>query len=186
MFRLAGKGFAAVKRGCEVRHKAVAHGGSATRGLFAFLSVDIAQLKSTSVVTREHNRLRRKGSAPMKVNREGFERARNLSADFERPPIVRTPPLYGLFELIVSRVYFRFQIQSYVSLLTVRRLIELTRNPRIRFQIVRCNFIHNHDSCTIRTLDFNFAEILFEIYLLQKLKLIIDKLEQVYILIFLL
>ncbi|TGZ56185.1 hypothetical protein DBV15_01641 [Temnothorax longispinosus] len=50
-----------VEGGCEVRHKAVAHGGNAARGLFAFLSVDIAQLKSTSVVTRGHNRLRRKG-----------------------------------------------------------------------------------------------------------------------------
>ncbi|EGI63853.1 hypothetical protein G5I_07730 [Acromyrmex echinatior] len=49
--RLAGKGFAAARRGCEVRHKAVDHGGNATCGLFAFLSVDIAQLKSTSVVT---------------------------------------------------------------------------------------------------------------------------------------
>lgn len=130
MFRLAGKGFAAVKKGCG--YEAVAHGGSATRGLFAFLSVDIVQLKSTSVVTRRHSRLRRKGSDPTEVNREGFERARNLPA--ERPPTICTPPLYGLFELIVSRVYFCFQIQSYVSLLTVRRLIELTRNPVFVFK----------------------------------------------------
>ncbi|KYN31972.1 hypothetical protein ALC56_13725 [Trachymyrmex septentrionalis] len=70
--RLAGKDFAAAKRGCEVRYKAVDHGGNATRGLFAFLSVDIAQLKSTSVVTRGHNRLRRKGLDLTKVNRQGF------------------------------------------------------------------------------------------------------------------
>ncbi|KYN22984.1 hypothetical protein ALC57_04767 [Trachymyrmex cornetzi] len=125
---LAGKGFAAAKRECEVRHKAVDHGSNATRGLFVFLSVDIAQLKSTSVVTRRHNRLRRKGLDLTKVNREGFERVRNLPADFVHSPIVRTStPLWTLRINHVASLLL-LQIQSYVPLLTVRRLIELTRN----------------------------------------------------------
>ncbi|KYN03327.1 hypothetical protein ALC62_05827 [Cyphomyrmex costatus] len=119
---------------------------NATRGLFAFLSVDIAQLKSTSVVTRGRNRLRRKGSNPTKVNQEGFERARNLPADFEHSPTMRTStPLWTLRINHVASLLL-LQIQSYVSLLTVRRLIELTRNLVFVFKPCRCNFDYNQDS----------------------------------------
>lgn len=61
MFGLVGKGFCGSEKGIEGTTrgkgtargwlKAVAHEGNATRGLFASLPVDIAQLKSTSVVT---------------------------------------------------------------------------------------------------------------------------------------
>lgn len=109
--------------------------GATRRGLFAFLSVDIAQLKSTSVVTRGHNRLRRKGLDPTKVNREGFGRARNLPADFVHPPTMRTStPLWTLRINHVASLLL-LQIQSYVPLLTVRRLIELTRNLVFVFKL---------------------------------------------------
>lgn len=45
-------------------------------------------------------------------------------------------PLWTLRINRVSRVYFRFRIQSYVPLLTVRRITELTRNPSFHFNIV--------------------------------------------------
>lgn len=52
--------------------EAVAGSDSGALGLSASLSVDIAQLKSTSVVTHEHDRLRPKGSA-----RQGFDQSRS-------------------------------------------------------------------------------------------------------------
>lgn len=77
MFGLVGKGFAAAKRGSrgcrDAGSKLSLTGNDATRGLFASLSVDIAQLKSTSAVTRGHDRLRRKRDGPNgEVNRKGF------------------------------------------------------------------------------------------------------------------
>jgi len=145
-----------------------------TRGLFAFLSVDIAQLKSTSVVTRGHNRLR-KGSDLTEVNREGFERARNLPADFERSSTMCTSPFYGLFELIVSRVYFYFQIQSYIPLLTVRRLIELTRNPVFVFKSCGAILI------TIRTrILFDVSDFLYRNFIRIYSLLKIEKLQQIF------
>lgn len=174
MFRLAGKGFAAVKRGCEVRHKAVAHGGSATRGLFAFLSVDIAQLKSTSVVTREHNRLRRKG---FEGKPRGFRTCPKPIRRF-RASANHVYPV-SLWTLRINRVASLLSLSNSIlrSVAHCAAAHRVNEKSRIRFRIVRCNFNHNLDPCTIWILDFNLTEILFEIYSLQKLELIIEKLQ---------
>lgn len=49
-------------------------------------------------------------------------------------------PLWTLRINRVSRVYFRFRIQSYVSLLTARRITELTRNPSFHFNMYVMQF----------------------------------------------
>ena len=125
------------------RHKAVDHGGNATHGLFAFLSVDIAQLKSTS---GDHTR-----AQSFAAERVGFDEAervsnvfRNLPADFVHLPIVRiSTPLWTLRINHVASLLL-LQIQSYVPLLTAAHRVN--EKSRIRFQIVPCNFDYNQDS----------------------------------------
>ncbi|KYM77757.1 hypothetical protein ALC53_11768 [Atta colombica] len=77
------------------RHKAVDHGGNATHGLFAFLSVDIAQLKSTSVITH------------LKILLPSFKRPMGPSTDsmcFRRPDRTETPTEGLPFLFVVSVV----------------------------------------------------------------------------------
>lgn len=114
----------------------------ATRGLFASLSVDIAQLKSTSAVTRGHDHLRRKRDGPNgEVNRRGFPHVcpkpiRPISSVHPTAPL----PLYRLFELIVSRSLLLLSnsiLHSAAAHRSGRRPVELTRNPVFVFHIAR-------------------------------------------------
>lgn len=172
MFEIIGKGFAAAKREyATVQLKAVAHERrrGSTCGLFAIsLSVDIAQLKSTSVVTRGHDRLRRKGSQSDIGKPKGFSNVSEtwplISSACPTAPL-SLHPLWTLRINRVSRVYFRFRIQSYVALLIARRITKLTRNPSFRFNIV-CNVISIRICISISHLQklyFTFTNILFYI-----------------------
>lgn len=117
MFEIIGKGFAAAKRECAtVQLKAVVRGRErgTTCGLFATsLSVDIAQLKSTSMVTRGHDRLRRKGTQSDIGKPRGFSNVSEIwpLISSVRPIVpLSLHPLWTLRINRVSRVYFCFRI----------------------------------------------------------------------------
>lgn len=157
MFRLAGKGFAAVKKR-GVRGTAQSCRSREQRDAW-IIRFPVSRHCTIEIYVGGHTWAQSFAAERVwtEVNREGFERARNLPA--ERPPIVCTPPLYGLFELIVSWVYFCFQIQSYVPLLAVRRLVELTRNPVFVIKPCNASSDHNQDSCTHLTYGYSILPL---------------------------
>lgn len=149
MFRLARKGFAALKRGCEIRHKAVAHGGQRDAWIIRF---PVGRHCAIEIYVGGHTRA------------QSFA-AERVGSDGGKPRGFWTcPKPIRRFRASANRAYptslWTLRINRLASLLLLSNSIlrsagqctadhRVNEKSRIRFQIVRCNFNHNQDSCTI-------------------------------------
>lgn len=122
----------------ELETRSLARGQGDAWIIRSSLSVDIAQLKSTSAIAHVSTIVCGGRGEPDADTASGFRTCpKRNSLIFKHSPTAFTPTVYGHFELIVSRVYFRIQIQSYVRLPTaVHRVNE---KPHFCFLIVRRN-----------------------------------------------